>query len=83
MDQVIQVAGALMILVAFAANQRGAMRPYQRSYLWLNFVGSAILSAIAILNRDAGFILLESVWAAVSLWGLVQIARGRGDERPN
>jgi len=75
MNQIIQVIGALMILVAFAANQRGAMSPHERSYLWLNFAGSAILAAIAIHNRDAGFILLEGVWAIVSLWGIAQLAR--------
>lgn len=80
MDQVIQVVGAILILVAFAANQRGAMGPHQRSYLWLNFLGSVILAATAIYNHDVGFILLEGVWAAVSLWGLVQVARGRGGD---
>lgn len=77
MDQVIQVAGALLILIAYIANQRGTMGPYERRYLWLNFVGSLILTGIAIHNGDLGFLLLEGVWTIVSLWGLVRIARGR------
>ncbi len=77
MDQVIQVVGALLILVAFAANQRGLMGPHERRYLWLNLLGSLILTGIALHNRDIGFLMLEGVWAIVSAWGLVQLARGK------
>lgn len=77
MDQVIQVVGALLILVAFAANQRGVMGPHERRYLWLNLLGSVILTGIAIHNVDYGFLLLEGVWAIVSAWGLISLARGR------
>lgn len=73
----IQVVGALLILVAFTANQRGAMGTHERRYLWLNFVGSLILTGIALHNGDVGFLLLEGVWSIVSAWGLVALARGR------
>jgi len=46
-DQLIQIAGALMILVAFAAAQFGAMRVQSRVYLVLNLVGSALLFVLA------------------------------------
>jgi hypothetical protein len=42
------------------------------SYLVLNFVGSVILAVLAGLDRDLGFLLLETVWAIVSAWGLVR-----------
>ena len=70
MDQLVQVAGALLILVAFAAAQLGAMDQHSRTYLVLNFVGSLILAVLAWHERQWGFLLLETVWAAVSLWGL-------------
>jgi hypothetical protein len=70
MDQLIQVVGALLILVAFAAAQFGAMDPHSRAYLVLNFVGSLILAVLAWEERQWGFLLLETVWAIVSLWGL-------------
>jgi hypothetical protein len=76
MEQVIQVVGALLILAAFAAAQFGLLRLDSRSYLVLNLVGSAILAWLAWEERQWGFLLLETVWALVSLWSLVRVARG-------
>ncbi|HEX8855206.1 MAG TPA: hypothetical protein VF752_06355 [Thermoleophilaceae bacterium] len=77
MDQVIQVIGALLILVAFAATQFGAMSPSSRWYLVLNLVGSVVLSVLAVYEEQWGFVLLETVWALVSAWSLFQVLRGR------
>lgn len=71
-----QIVGALLILVAFAAAQFGAMDQHSRTYLALNFVGSVVLAVLAWLERQWGFLLLETVWAAVSLWGLRLWLRG-------
>jgi hypothetical protein len=71
-DQVIQVAGALLILAAFAGVQFDRMRPETRLYLGLNLAGSAILAVLALNASQWGFVLLESVWAAVSAWGLLR-----------
>lgn len=76
MDQLVQVVGALLILVAFAAAQFGAMDQHSRTYLALNFVGSLILAVLAWHERQWGFLMLESVWAVVSLWGLRASLRG-------
>lgn len=77
MDQIPQVAGAILILLAFAASQRGTMSQHSRIYLWLNLVGSAILTVVAFTHQDWGFFLLEVVWALVSAWGLIALARGQ------
>jgi hypothetical protein len=69
-DQVIQIVGALLILAAFAAVQFERMRPDSRLYLTLNLVGSIILAALALHAKQWGFLLLETVWAIVSAWGL-------------
>lgn len=77
MDQVVQIVGALLILVAFAGAQGGWLSPHSLLYLVLNVVGSAVLAAVALHGADWGFLLLEAVWALVSVWGLVQLSRGR------
>ncbi len=77
MDQVVQLVGAVLILIAFAGVQFGRVDPASRLYLWLNLAGSIVLAALAYHDRQYGFLLLEGVWALVSAWGLVQVARGR------
>ncbi len=76
MDQLIQVLGALMILTAFAAAQFGLLSQHSLSYLALNLVGAAVLAVLAWIEDQWGFLLLETVWAIVSLWGLVRLQRG-------
>ena len=75
MDQIFQIAGAILILVAFAANQRGTMSPHSVAYLTLNLAGSLVLAVVALLDSDLGFLLLEGVWAIVSAFGLFKVLR--------
>jgi hypothetical protein len=74
-DQAIQIVGALLILAAFAAVQFDRMRPDSRLYLTLNLLGSAILAVLAVAASQWGFVLLETVWAIVSAWGLASALR--------
>jgi hypothetical protein len=77
MDQVVQVAGALLILVAFAGLQMGRIRAESRLYLVLNLLGSAILAVLAFIETQWGFVLLETAWAIVSAWALIRVLTGR------
>jgi hypothetical protein len=77
MDQVVQVIGALMILAGYAGLQLGRISAISRKYLVLNLVGSAVLAVLALYEEQWGFLLLETVWAIVSAWGLMQVLRGR------
>jgi hypothetical protein len=76
-EQIIQVAGALLILVAFAAAQFGWIGVESRIYLVLNLVGAAVLSWLAVEERQWGFVLLETVWTLVSAWSLLKALRGQ------
>ncbi|WP_243058151.1 hypothetical protein [Nocardioides sp. SR21] len=76
-EQIIQVAGSLLILVAFVAAQKGRMSTSSLPYLVLNLVGSAVLAVLAALHLQYGFLLLEGVWACVSAASLVAVLRGR------
>jgi membrane-bound ClpP family serine protease len=77
MESIVQIVGAILILIGFIAAQRGAMSPQSVVYLVLNLVGSLILAVLAAMDTDWGFLLLEGVWAIVSAWALLEIARGR------
>jgi hypothetical protein len=76
--QVISVLGALAILAAYAANLFGLIQPSTLTYSVANFLGSAVLTVVALVDRQLGFILLEGTWALVSFWGIVSVMRGRG-----
>jgi hypothetical protein len=76
--QAISVIGALLILGAFAANLLQWMNTSNLWYSLLNFVGSAILMVIAVIDQQYGFILLEGTWALVSLWGIIAALWGGG-----
>jgi hypothetical protein len=78
MLQVISVLGALAILAAYAANLFGWVNPSNLWYSVANFLGSAVLTVIAVIDGQLGFILLEGTWALVSLWGIVSVLRGGG-----
>ena len=78
--QVISVVGALALLLAYAANQFGWTDASNLWYQQVNFVGATILTVVAVIEVQLGFILLEGTWALVSLWGIVQILRGKPPE---
>lgn len=77
-DDVLQVIGAVLILIPFAALQFGRMAASAPAYLLLNLVGSVILAALAIKAEQWGFVLLETVWSLVAAWGLLRTATGGG-----
>ena len=75
MEQALQLVGALLILTAFIGTQADRLTASSTTYLVLNLIGSLVLAVVAALDVDLGFLLLETVWAIVSAWGLVQARR--------
>lgn len=73
MIQAISIAGAILILLPFTASQFGKLGTESISYQVMNLIGSAALTAVAVIESQYGFILLEGTWALVSVAGLVRV----------
>ena len=71
-EQLVQIGGAVLILAAFGAAQWGWVAIGSRRYLYPNFVGATVLATVAAVDQQWGFLLLEGVWAIVSLSELVR-----------
>jgi hypothetical protein len=73
--QLLSFAGALLILVAYIGHQLKWMDSRKPAYSLLNATGSAILGYIALFPFQLGFVVLEFVWVAVSLYALFRNRR--------
>lgn len=80
MWQAVSLVGALTILAPFAASQMGRLRTASWTYQTMNLVGASVLTLVAVLERQYGFVLLEGVWAIMSAVGLQRVATGRAQK---
>ncbi|MGQ0647564.1 MAG: CBU_0592 family membrane protein [Gemmatimonadaceae bacterium] len=76
MIQAVSVLGALLILIPYAANQLGRMASTSIAFQLLNAIGASMLTIIAVIESQWGFVLLEGTWATVSVVGMFRF-RGR------
>jgi len=74
-DQLVSLVGAALILAAYVALQREWLPRESRLYNALNFVGSGLLTYIAVKDRRMGFIILEAAWALLSVPGMIKRTR--------
>lgn len=70
MPLLVQLVGSSIALIAFIMAQAGRIAATSAVYLALNVVGSGALVTSAIMEGQWGFVVLESVWGAVSVFGL-------------
>ena len=65
------------MLGAFGGRQLGWLNTDRAAYQIMNLAGALILAVVALLGRVWGFVLLNGVWATVSLIALVRLERRR------
>ena len=77
--QVVSLVGAVLILLAYGLNQSGRLQPSDRSYSLMNLIGATLLTWVAVVDRRAGFVLVEGAWAVMSVIPLLRARpRARG-----
>jgi formate hydrogenlyase subunit 3/multisubunit Na+/H+ antiporter MnhD subunit len=68
--QILSMLGSIIVLIPYALLGLRKMKPTSFVYSFMNFLGSVILMYVAIDIMQYGFIVLEVVWTAVSLYGM-------------
>lgn len=67
----IGTTGAVIVLIAFFLNENHKLDQDTITYDVLNFVGSGILVAYALLISSIPFAILNSIWAIISLKDII------------
>lgn len=78
--QLASILGATLILLAYFALQRRWWSSHSWIYLWCNFVGAILLTGVALVDRRIGFIVLEAVWALVTVQTMLARSRSMTTE---
>ncbi len=73
--QSLSLLGAALILAGYIGLQLGRFTRHDRLFNALNFVGSAVLTWVAVIDWRVGFIILEAAWALLSVPGMVRRSR--------
>ena len=75
--QAVSLVGALMQLIAFALLQLGRLPSASYPYQCANLIGSLLMTVVATIQHEYGFILMEAVWCLTSVYGLLRLYRRR------
>lgn len=64
--------GVFQILLAYILNVIGKIKSNDLTFILLNFIGASMACVASILMEYIPFIILEGVWAIVSLISLIK-----------
>lgn len=70
----IATIGVSILLLGFGLNLLKVISADSYLYLSLNFVGAFLAGVASLLINFVPFVILESVWVAVSLFGIIKKA---------
>lgn len=69
--------GVFQILLAYMLNIFGKLEKKDLTFILLNLIGASLACLASILMKYMPFILLEGVWALVSLIALLKFKRAK------
>jgi hypothetical protein len=74
-SEIIGTIGVGLILVTYFCNVFGWLNGKSKTFFLLNFIGAGLACYASWLINYTPFIILEGVWALVSLAGLVKTVK--------
>lgn len=75
LETLIGTIGSILILIAFILNQVHKWKDTYKVYDFFNFLGSIFLLIYAISLESYPFIVINTLWAIVSLRDLIKSAK--------
>ena len=71
LETIIGILGAGIVLLCFILNQSHVWKDTDLKYDLLNFIGSGLLVVYGLMIHGYPFVVLNSVWAIVSLRDII------------
>lgn len=68
----IGTAGVSLLLLAYFLQIRGVISNFGKFYIGMNFIGAGLACLSSVMLRFYPFVVLEGIWAVVSLMPLVK-----------
>lgn len=78
--QIVSIAGALLVLGAYAAHQLERLGATTWTYQLMNLFGGFFLVLAALDSRQLGLIVVEGAWTVISAYGLWRVFRVRASD---
>ena len=72
-SDIIATTGVTLLLLAFFLQSLKVIKAENALYNWLNLIGAAIAAYASWLIPFWPFVILEAVWSAVAVCGLLKI----------
>lgn len=73
--QIASFVAAMVILIAYVGHQTRRMDANGIAYNVMNAAGSGVLTYVALHPFQVGFVVLEGVWAIVSVYAVMRAFR--------
>ena len=71
------VIGLFLLLISFLLNLFKNFSPESKIYLLLNIFGAGFLTYYAYISNAFIFLILNALWALISIYKLIKIVRGK------
>lgn len=74
MSNIAGLIGVVLIVIAYAGVQIDKLEPRAAPALLLNFFGAVLVLVSLVFDFNLSAALMEGIWAAIALFGLVRLA---------
>ena len=74
-ENIINSCGVLLFLIAFVLLTLKKLRPEDKAYNLMNFIGAIITCYGSYLIKAIPFVILEGFWGLVALFALIKNSR--------